>query len=46
VRNRTLTTVTTATITRYKEVAATVVAALDKEAVEAAAAIITTVRLR
>jgi hypothetical protein len=48
VRNRTLTTVTTVIITRLKEAAPTVVAALDKEAVEAEAVvvvIIITVRL-
>jgi hypothetical protein len=42
----TVTTVTTATTIRLKEAVATVVAAPDKEAVEAAAAIITTARLR
>jgi hypothetical protein len=49
VQNSTLTTVTIATTVitiRLKEAAATVVAALDEEAVEAAVAIITTARLR
>jgi hypothetical protein len=46
VRNRTLTIAITATTIRHKEVAATIVAALDKEAAEAAVAIITTIRLR
>jgi hypothetical protein len=49
VQNSTLITVTiviTAITIRLREAAATVVAALDEEAVEAAAVIITTARLR